>query len=166
MANEDKSARYHRLRRRTSLLDTTVQVIVLLAIVAGGASIAIRTSAESLVGTALVPVVIAFTSCHSWHSPNCCICRSRSIGASFSNGATDSRRSRRRGGWSITSKPPASHWARWWGRRCFVAWLLRSSPRLLVAVRVGGFCRGAGPAGAVRSGVPAPALLRCPPARS
>jgi STE24 endopeptidase len=60
VANEDKSARYHRLRRRTSLLDTTAQTGFLLGLVLSGASIAIRTSVESIVGTELVPVAIAY----------------------------------------------------------------------------------------------------------
>ena len=60
MANEDKSTRYHRLRRRTSLLDTTVQAILLLALVSSGASSAIRTSVESSVGTSLVPLVVMY----------------------------------------------------------------------------------------------------------
>ena len=60
MANEDKSARYHRLRRRTSLLDTTVQAVLLLALVLSGASSAIRTNVEAVVGTSLVPLVIVY----------------------------------------------------------------------------------------------------------
>ena len=60
MANEDKSARYHRLRRRTELLDTAVQVAFLVILVVSGASIAIRSSVESSVGTSLVPVAIAY----------------------------------------------------------------------------------------------------------
>ena len=60
MANEDKSTRYHRLRRRTSLLDTTVQAILLLALVSSGASSAIRASVETSVGTSLVPLVVMY----------------------------------------------------------------------------------------------------------
>ena len=60
MANEDKSARYHRLRRRTSLLDAIAQTVFLLALVLSGASTAIRTSVESIVGTQLVPVAITY----------------------------------------------------------------------------------------------------------
>jgi STE24 endopeptidase len=60
VANEDKSARYHRLRRRTALLDTAVQVAFLFILIVSGASIAIRSSAESAVGTSVVPVVIAY----------------------------------------------------------------------------------------------------------
>lgn len=62
MANEDKSTRYHRLRRRTSLLDTTAQAIVLLALVLSGASSAIRTSIASSVGTGLVPLVVTYVA--------------------------------------------------------------------------------------------------------
>lgn len=60
MANEDKSARYHRLRRRTSLLDTVVQVTFLVILVLSGASIGLRSSVESTVGAAFVPLVIAY----------------------------------------------------------------------------------------------------------
>ena len=60
MANEDKSARYHRLRRRTALLDTAVQVVFLLIAISSGASTAIRANVEAAVGTSLVPVVIAY----------------------------------------------------------------------------------------------------------
>ena len=60
VANEDKSARYHRLRRRTSLLDAIAQTVFLLALVLSGASTAIRTSVESIVGTQLVPVAITY----------------------------------------------------------------------------------------------------------
>jgi STE24 endopeptidase len=62
VANEDKSARYHRLRRRTTLLDTTTQAILLLVLVFSGASIAIRASIEASVGSSLVPVVVGFVS--------------------------------------------------------------------------------------------------------
>lgn len=60
MANEDKSARYHRLRRRVSLFDTTAQVILLLVLVWSGASITIRAAAESMAGERLVPVVVFY----------------------------------------------------------------------------------------------------------
>ena len=58
MANEDKSARYHRLRRRTALLDTIVQALFLILLVLSGASIAIRANVEVAVGTSFIPVVI------------------------------------------------------------------------------------------------------------
>ena len=60
MANEDKSTRYHRLRRRTSLLDTTAQAVLLVAMVASGVSAAVRTAVESIVGTGLVPLVFVY----------------------------------------------------------------------------------------------------------
>ncbi len=60
MANEDKSTRYHRLRRRTSLLDTTAQAILLLALVSSGASAAIRASVENSVGASLLPLVVTY----------------------------------------------------------------------------------------------------------
>ena len=60
MANEDKSARYHRLRRRTALIDTAVQVVLLIIILSSGTSTAIRASVEATVGTSLVPVVLGY----------------------------------------------------------------------------------------------------------
>ena len=60
MANEDKSARYHRLRRRTALLDTIVQALFLILLVLSGASIAIRANVEVAVGTSFIPVVITY----------------------------------------------------------------------------------------------------------
>lgn len=67
MANEDKSARYHRLRRRISLLDTIAQAIVLIGILFGGVSAAIRTSVEMTAGmgaaaAALYVIVLAAIS--------------------------------------------------------------------------------------------------------
>ena len=62
MANEDKSTRYHRLRRRTSLLATTAQAVFLVALVASGLSTAVRTAAESIVGTGLVPLVSVYVA--------------------------------------------------------------------------------------------------------
>jgi STE24 endopeptidase len=60
LANEDKSARYHRLRRRVSLIDTTAQVVFLLVLVWSGASIAIRAATQSMAGGRLVPVVVPY----------------------------------------------------------------------------------------------------------
>jgi STE24 endopeptidase len=60
VANEDKSARYHRLRRRTALLDTAVQAALLVVLVLSGASIALRSIVESSIGTSFVIVVITY----------------------------------------------------------------------------------------------------------
>ena len=60
MANEDKSTRYHRLRRRTSLLDTAAQAILLLVLVSSGASSAIRASVENSIGTSLPLLVVTY----------------------------------------------------------------------------------------------------------
>jgi STE24 endopeptidase len=48
--NEDKSSRYHRLRRRASVAGTTLGVLLLLALVTSGASAALRDRAASLAG--------------------------------------------------------------------------------------------------------------------
>jgi len=60
VANEDKSARYHRLRRRTALLDTAVQVVFLISILLSGVSTAVRASVQAAVGTSLIPVVVTY----------------------------------------------------------------------------------------------------------
>jgi STE24 endopeptidase len=57
VVNEDKSARYQRLRRRTVLLDTTAQAVLLAGLMTTGGSTAVRTGVESIVGTSLVPLV-------------------------------------------------------------------------------------------------------------
>ena len=48
--NEDKSSRYHRLRRRASVASTIVGVLLLLGLVVSGASAALRNVAASLAG--------------------------------------------------------------------------------------------------------------------
>ena len=52
--NEDKSARYHRLRRRSSIASTIVGVAFLIAFVGFGASAALRDFAVSLAGSSVV----------------------------------------------------------------------------------------------------------------
>jgi len=60
MANEDKSARYHRLRRRTTVLGAAWQVAFLVALVSTGGSTAIRRSVEGVTGPGLVPLVVLY----------------------------------------------------------------------------------------------------------
>ena len=60
MANEDKAARYQRLRRRTSLLDTSVQGSLLTLFALSGASTLLRAAVESLAGANLIPVVVLY----------------------------------------------------------------------------------------------------------
>ena len=60
MANEDKSARYHRLRRRVSLFDTTAQAAFLLLLVLSGASTAILRWVGAIIGSGLVPAVVGY----------------------------------------------------------------------------------------------------------
>lgn len=50
MANEDKSARYHRLQRRATIAGTVLGAGVLLLILVSGASAAIRSAVASLAG--------------------------------------------------------------------------------------------------------------------
>lgn len=51
MANEDKATRYQRLRRRTFLLGTAWQAVLLVAILVTGGSSALRLAIESQVGS-------------------------------------------------------------------------------------------------------------------
>jgi STE24 endopeptidase len=60
MANEDKSARYHRLRRRATLLATAWRAAFLLSVLLSGASTAIAQAVSSIVGPSLVLVAGAF----------------------------------------------------------------------------------------------------------
>jgi len=60
VANEDKSARYHRLRRRTVLLGAAWRGVFLTALLVTGGAIVLRRAVESLVGQGLVPVVALF----------------------------------------------------------------------------------------------------------
>jgi STE24 endopeptidase len=61
MINEDKAARYHRLRRRASLASTVVGAVFLVLLLVSGASAAIRDWSASLAGDSFLPVVITYT---------------------------------------------------------------------------------------------------------
>jgi STE24 endopeptidase len=58
--NEDKSARYHRLRRRASIAGTLVGVVFLIAFVWSGSSAALRDYAASLVGASFIPTLVIY----------------------------------------------------------------------------------------------------------
>jgi STE24 endopeptidase len=58
--NEDKSARYHRLRRRTSIASTLVGVAFLIAFVASSASAALRAYAASAGGGSFVVTLVIY----------------------------------------------------------------------------------------------------------
>ena len=58
--NEDKSARYHRLRRRTSIASTLVGVAFLIAFVASTASAALRAYAASAGGGSFVVTLVIY----------------------------------------------------------------------------------------------------------
>ena len=54
--NEDKAARYHRLKRRAAVLALAASIVILLAVLASGASVALRSAAEgaaSSIGSAV-----------------------------------------------------------------------------------------------------------------
>jgi Zn-dependent protease with chaperone function len=60
MVNEDKATRYHRLRRRASVLGTLTQAVCLLLLLVSGASALLRDSAIAAVGRGLIPLVACY----------------------------------------------------------------------------------------------------------
>ena len=62
MSNEDKAARYHRLRRRASLASTATAALLLLLLLVTGASAAIRDWTTALVGDSFFLSVVVYTS--------------------------------------------------------------------------------------------------------
>ncbi len=58
--NEDKAARYHRLRRRTSLLETALAAVLLLLLLKTGWSAALRDWASAVAGQSPVLTVTVF----------------------------------------------------------------------------------------------------------
>lgn len=58
--NEDKSARYHRLRRRASVAGTLLGVLLLLGLVVSGASAALRDVAAALTGGSFLLTLTAY----------------------------------------------------------------------------------------------------------
>ena len=58
--NEDKSARYHRLRRRASIASTALGVAFLIGVIVSGASAALRDYATSLVGASFIPTLAVY----------------------------------------------------------------------------------------------------------
>jgi STE24 endopeptidase len=60
MVNEDKATRYHRLRRRASVLGTLVQTSCLLLLLVTGASVLLRDTVIAAVGRGFIPVVTLY----------------------------------------------------------------------------------------------------------
>ena len=58
--NEDKSARYHRLRRRASVVSTVLGIGLLVALVVSGGSAALRAYAASLAGSSFVLTLVIY----------------------------------------------------------------------------------------------------------
>jgi STE24 endopeptidase len=56
VANEDKATRYHRLRRRTTLLNTAVTAALLTLLVISGASASLRNICAALAGSSVLPL--------------------------------------------------------------------------------------------------------------
>jgi len=62
MINEDKATRYHRLRRRASVLATLTQTLCLLLLLVSGASALLRDSVIATVGRGLIPLVAVYVA--------------------------------------------------------------------------------------------------------
>jgi STE24 endopeptidase len=60
VANEDKSARYHRLQRRASILATVLTTLVLAVLLFSGGSATIRQTVRTLVGQSFVLTVLGY----------------------------------------------------------------------------------------------------------
>ena len=60
MANEDKATRYHRLRRRASLLATGLSALLLLLLLVTGGSVALRNAAAALTGGSFLLTTVAY----------------------------------------------------------------------------------------------------------
>ena len=60
MANEDKATRYHRLRRRASLLGTALGALLLVVLLLTGWSGSLRAAAQSLAGDSFFFTVISY----------------------------------------------------------------------------------------------------------
>jgi STE24 endopeptidase len=58
--NEDRSARYHRLRRRASIASTLLGIGLLIALVVTGGSAALRAYAESRTGSSFVMTLVVY----------------------------------------------------------------------------------------------------------
>ena len=58
--NEDKSARYHRLKRRASIAGTVIGIVFLIAFVVTGGSAALRAYADAATGSSFVLTVALY----------------------------------------------------------------------------------------------------------
>lgn len=62
MANEDKATRYHRLRRRASLLGSAAATLLLIVLLVTGAAAWLRTAIDTLTGGSMALTVALFTA--------------------------------------------------------------------------------------------------------
>jgi len=62
MANEDKSARYHRLRRRAAAAMATWRVVFLLGLMVSGGAAVLRDRLAAVAGPGLVPLVVTYVA--------------------------------------------------------------------------------------------------------
>ena len=61
MANEDKSARYHRLHRRATILGAALTTVFLVLLFLTGGAAAFRDLVLEFTGSAFLPAVAAYT---------------------------------------------------------------------------------------------------------
>lgn len=62
MLNEDKATRYQRLKRRSSVLGTAVQVVSLVLLLISGGSVLLRDAAMALAGRHFIPAVAVYVA--------------------------------------------------------------------------------------------------------
>jgi STE24 endopeptidase len=60
VANEDRATRYHRLQRRASVLGTILTTVVLVTLVASGASAGLRTIVNEWLGSSFILTVVGY----------------------------------------------------------------------------------------------------------
>src|SRR5262245_56812205 len=60
MLNEDKATRYHRLKRRASILGTMTRALCLLLLLISGASSTLRDTSLTAVGHAFIPAIVVY----------------------------------------------------------------------------------------------------------
>ena len=63
MANEDKSARYHRLHRRATVLGALLTALFFCLLILLGGAIALRDAVTGITGGSFVPAVACYVSC-------------------------------------------------------------------------------------------------------
>jgi len=60
VANEDKATRYHRLRRRTSILSAGIGALFLIVLLVSGLSAALRSASAALAGGSFTGTIVLY----------------------------------------------------------------------------------------------------------